>query len=169
MITTKAIERLAFTITKQNKPNQTDLDALKTLVEWIDNSKKQEIRNNYLFAKMYVYNFVHEVLHYKDSFNFNYGKSQKKIHEILEMPLNKNIEIAREKINAHEYQLFAIEKGISQKFVRSSEEIESDQKIISENESEFLKYGFGYFENIDFEDRIVNQITEAINKYKEKL
>jgi hypothetical protein len=169
MMTDNAINRLLFTISKQNKPNKTDFESLKTLAEWIERSKKEEIRNNYLFAKMYVYNFTHEVLHYKDSFKSSYGISQKKIHQVLEMPLERIIDIAREKINTNEYNLFTKSIGLSRKFVRTPEEIESDTKLIEDNQDDFVKFGFGYFDKTEFEENIINQITESINKYKDKI
>ena len=92
MITTdKAIERLAYTITKQNKPNQTDLDSLKVIAEFVEKSKKQEITNNYLFAKMYVYSFLHEISYYNESFDTNYAFSQRKLNSVLKMSLEDNI------------------------------------------------------------------------------
>jgi len=166
MTTDKAFERLIFTISKQNKPNQTDLEALKCIAEYVDNSKKQEIRDGYLFAKMYCYNFIHEIQHLKDSYLFNYKITQNNLHEYLKRPLYLSLEILRNKVNNHEYTLFAESLGFSKKFIRTKEEQESDKKLIKENEDEFLKYSFGVFNDIEFEQKMTEQIVFAINKFK---
>ena len=47
-----AIERLQFTISKQNKPNQTDADALNILTKEISNNQIKKVENNKIFAKI---------------------------------------------------------------------------------------------------------------------
>ena len=169
MITTdKAFERLIFTITKQNKPNQTDLEALKVIAEYVENSKKQEIRNNYLFAKMYVYNFTNEVTHLKDSFSNTFRIAQNNLHKALKLPLESSIKNCMNILNNNEYLLLCKRLNLNTPFVmvRNTEQIKHDEEIIKHNEEELLKYGFGIFEYDIFEEKIVNQITHAINQYK---
>lgn len=169
MTTDKAFERLKFTIVNQNKPNKTDLDALIILAEWINQSKKQEITNNYLFAKMYCYNFAHEVLFYKDSYKNNFKISQSKIHKVLEMPLETVIKITMDKINTNEFDNFSNEIGLPDKHpaLKTEEEEIKSKEIIKANEPKFLRYASGIFEYQEFEENITNQITESINKYKD--
>lgn len=165
----KAFERLAFTITKQNKPNQTDLEALKVIAEFVENAKKKEITSNYLFAKMYVYNFTNEVTHIKDSFKDNFRISQNNLHRVLKATLEENIKWAMTILNNNEYLLFCKSLNLYTPFVpvRNPEQIAHDEKIIKENEEELLKYGFGIFEYDLFEEKITNQILHAINQYKD--
>lgn len=167
MITTdKAFERLIFTITKQNKPNQTDLEALKVIAEYVENSKKQEIRNNYLFAKMYVYNFIHEIMHFKDSFLFNYKTSQLNLHSFLKIPLEVSLEIMRTKVNTHEYSLFCENIGMSKSYIRNKQEQENDKELMKKNSDDFTFYSKGVFNKEQFEKKMTDQIVYAINQYK---
>lgn len=170
MITTdKAIERLAYTITKQNKPNQTDLDSLKVIAEFVEKSKKQEIRNNYLFAKMYVYNFIHEVLYYNESYKNNYKFSQLQLHRTLNNSLENIIKIAMDKLNTHEYQLLIEGLGITSNhfIIRNLEQIENDKEITENNKEILLKFAKGFYEYEDFEEKIKDQIVFCINKFKD--
>lgn len=50
--TKSAIERLQFTILKQNKPNQTDADALNILTKEISENQIKKVENNKVFAKI---------------------------------------------------------------------------------------------------------------------
>ena len=50
--TKTAIERLQFTISKQNKPNQTDADALNILTKEISENQIKKVENNKVFAKL---------------------------------------------------------------------------------------------------------------------
>ena len=50
--TKTAIERLQFTILKQNKPNQTDADALNILTKEISENQIKKVENNKVFGKL---------------------------------------------------------------------------------------------------------------------
>lgn len=167
MTTNQAVERLIYTVTNQNKPNQNDLEALKVLAEYVDNSKKEYIQQNYLFAKMYLYNFIHEVYHYKDSIKNNYKYSQKSLRGFLELPLTVILEETRVKLNTHEYELYAKSLGLNTEHLKADNE--NDYQILKENKDEILKYAFGIIEKENFEELITDQITELINRYKTEL
>lgn len=170
MITTdKAIERLAFTITKQNKPNQTDLDSLKVIAEFIENSKKKETTSNYLFAKMYVYAFIHEISYYNESFDTNYAFSQRKLNNVLKMSLEDNIKDVMNRLNTHEYQLLIENLGMTAKHyvIRNKNQQENDALILEQNKEKLEKYALGIFNYEDFEEKIKDQIIFCINNYKD--
>jgi len=169
MITTdKAIERLAFTISKQNKPNQTDLDALKIIAEFVENSKKQEVTRNYLFAKLYVNTFLNETLFLKDSLNNGYVNSQKIISRILKLSLKDNIKYCMDKLNEHEFWLFCESIGFknSTAKIRTEEEIEIDDQLKNKHQEDFLKYGLGVHDYEQFEEKIKDQVNFCINQFK---
>ena len=50
----QAIDRLAFTISKSNKPNKTDAEAFDTLMEFFQKTQEETVRENLLFAKIYT-------------------------------------------------------------------------------------------------------------------
>lgn len=51
----QSIKRLSFTLQKGNKPNSKDVEALNTIIEWVNSVKNDTLNNNQLFAKLYIY------------------------------------------------------------------------------------------------------------------
>lgn len=47
-----AIKRLRFTLSKGNKPNQTDVEALNTILLFFDTTQKKQVDDNRIFAKL---------------------------------------------------------------------------------------------------------------------
>lgn len=58
----KAINRLIYTITKGNKPNQTDIDALNDVIRYYNSERDRQFVNNRLFAKMYISTFKNDLI-----------------------------------------------------------------------------------------------------------
>lgn len=171
MNTNQAFKRLSFTISKQNKPNQNDLEALKTIAEYVDLSKKECLVEDYLFAKIYAYSFLKEVSYYKDSFKYGYTITQKQLHKILDSPLENILERTFKRLNDNEYEIYAKSIGLSIKHpaLMTEEESKREKKIVSENLEELSKHAFGIMEYDFFEKHFTNQVTEAVNKYKSKV
>ena len=48
----QSINRLSYTIKNQNKPNTSDVNALNEVIKFINQTTKEEINNNELFAKL---------------------------------------------------------------------------------------------------------------------
>lgn len=76
--TKEAFARLGFTISKQNKPNETDMEAFNFLIETFNKTIEKTIQENRLFAKLYI-------LTLKDytAQNNNVLSAQKRINEYL--------------------------------------------------------------------------------------
>ena len=77
-----AISRLRFTISKSNKPNQNDVEALNILLEHLNKTETKAIQENILFAKLYAFvleNFTHKY----NSIDF----SNKQLNKILSEPM----------------------------------------------------------------------------------
>ena len=49
-----SVNRLSFTVSKSNKPNQTDMDALNTIIDTLNKNAKDTVQENRLFAKLYI-------------------------------------------------------------------------------------------------------------------
>jgi hypothetical protein len=50
----EAFDRLRFTLSKQNKPNQTDIEAFNEIGKYFALHQKDIIQDNLLFAKLYA-------------------------------------------------------------------------------------------------------------------
>lgn len=61
----EAINRLGFTISKSNRPNEKDIEAYNCILEVLEKSQAKTIQENLLFAKLYAYNLQEFTRHYK--------------------------------------------------------------------------------------------------------
>ena len=98
----EAIKRLSFTISKQNKPNTTDADALNSIIEFINNSNKQVVQDNLLLAKMYAFVLKEFINHYQD---VNYASKQIN-SDILKKPLDYQLELLTMQLQSNEINQF---------------------------------------------------------------
>lgn len=83
MKTAQAIERLSFTISKENKPNQTDKDALNQVIKDLNKQAEENVKEHYLFAKLYAV-----MLRVNTEFHGDISLANKDINEILATPLH---------------------------------------------------------------------------------
>lgn len=99
----EAFSRLGFTISKQNKPNQSDADALNSLLEHFKKSEEKTIQENLLFAKLYTFLLKEFTMHYN-----NVDEANKQINKILSEPMGLRIEMLLNQLKLSEVtQVFA--------------------------------------------------------------
>lgn len=79
----QAIKRLSFTTSKGNKCNDGDVDALNTIIEWVNKEKETRINENRYFGKLAIYTYLRELDYYEDS-----NLAEVKINDILSRPLS---------------------------------------------------------------------------------
>jgi hypothetical protein len=77
-----ALQRLGFTISKQNKPNETDAEAFNKLLWFVNESIEQNPNRNICFAKLYIYNLMHYVKYYQ-----SIDIAQEKLHQVLDLDI----------------------------------------------------------------------------------
>lgn len=85
--TDKALDRLAwrFTSKKPFTPNQNDIDSLNVLISWMNRQQSETIKNNHLFAKLYIYNLNQSIRYFEASVFSDIP--QKELSRILDLPL----------------------------------------------------------------------------------
>jgi len=93
-----SIKRLGFTISKQNKPNSNDADALNSIIEFINLSNKQVVKDNELLAKMYCFVLKDFLFYYK---NVNFASKQIN-KDILSKPLQYHLECLKINLDTNE-------------------------------------------------------------------
>jgi hypothetical protein len=98
----EAINRLGYTISKQNKPNSTDADALNSIIEFVNLSNKQVIKDNELLAKMYCFVLKDFLFYYK---NVNFASKQIN-KDILSKPLQYHLECLKINLDTNELTNF---------------------------------------------------------------
>lgn len=82
-----AVSRIAFTISKSNKPNNNDAIAFDSIIDFLNKTQEETIQQNLLFAKLYT-------LVLKDFTEF-YGDvdfANKQVNKELSMTLDFHIE-----------------------------------------------------------------------------
>lgn len=160
----KNVERMFWRLSNGSfTPNQNDLKAMTEIVEWINRQKEQTLKENYMFAKLYCMQFIQEIEYYKD-INF----AQRNLHEMLEKSVVEHYDRFHEKLNFVELMKYSKNIGLSVKhpaFV-NAEEQEIDKRILKENEKEYIEYVNGIWSYEKVQKSLNNQMTEAINRYK---
>lgn len=97
----EALNRLAFTIQKQNKPNQVDADAFNKLLWFVNESIEQNPNKNICFAKLYIYNLIHYIKYYQ-----SIDIAQEKLHQVLDLDIESlYIDLMKELNNTELWEL----------------------------------------------------------------
>jgi len=154
----KAMNRLFWRFGNgQFKPNQADLDSLKFMAEWINREKENQLIEHTLFGKIYTHCFMREIETTQELMH-----SQQNIHEILKRPLEVQYEVFLSKLNYMECNKFRRSIGLSD----FMENIAEEDDIIKKNKSEVERHFLGIWNKEQITQALNNQITEAINRYK---
>ena len=103
----EAINRLGYTISKQNKPNSTDAEALNSIIEFMNLSNKQVVKENELLAKMYCFVLKDFLFYYK---NVNFASKQIN-KDILSKPLQYHLECLKINLDTNELTNFLEENN----------------------------------------------------------
>jgi glutamyl/glutaminyl-tRNA synthetase len=148
------------------EPNDKDVKALTEVVEWINRQKVQEINQHHLFAKLYVKAFFEEIEKYKDP-----QFAQYTLHSHLQKPIETIYLEFENNLNSFEFELFCEKMGIKMgehPMQTPEEQREFEMEIIKSNESEYLKLVTGKWTTEKIFKALNNQISETINKFKNK-
>lgn len=157
-----AIKRLMFTVSKQNKPNETDAEALNNVLEYINKSVKKEVNENELFAKLYIYSLINETVFYKGDID----TAQRKINEILSKSLESLYETHRINFNAIALNNFLHENGLSEKHpLLYNEQEESVNKDLTKHK-DWEQLAKGILEVDENEMQLNWLITLTLNKFR---
>ncbi len=110
----QAFDRLKFTISKQNKPNEKDIEAFNKLAEYFDKQNKDVIQENLLFAKLYAFVLSEFTNHYTEI-----DRANKEINKILSEPLDLRIEYLLIKTKEMELRNYFKRKRILDPFLQN--------------------------------------------------
>lgn len=157
----QSINRLSYTIKNQNKPNTSDVNALNDVIKFINQTTKEEVNKNELFAKLYVMNLITQL-----RLVSNLELAQKNVHKILKMNLYSLYDHCRQDINIVELKDYFNAKGYKHPY--STENMKNNSILASEiNPVEFNEV----CQTWDLEEATTNlnaMITFALNEYKNK-
>lgn len=158
----KAFNQMSYRLEHgRYEPNQADLDAYSFLANWVMESKKQALKNDILFAKLFCRVFAQEVVYYNGDFKI----AQKTMHDYLKYPIEFYYEKFTKEVNDFFMNQYITQIGLNKKHpaLLSDKERDIQKEIVD-------KMMMEYFDGILKEDKVFislnNTITEYINKYK---
>lgn len=171
----KAVQRLGWRFDQASKRpdhsfaiNQNDLDALKSIDAFVVKNQKEQLKNQELFAKLYINNLTELIEHYNTSI-FD-PIPRRRIHGILRQSLQELTEKLKDTLNDSEKYELMKEIGVDLKhpLLRSEEETDKDLDKLhgALNDSENRKRLLG--EVWDYEtvkDCVEKEVNSAINSY----
>jgi len=108
-----AIKRLRYTISKTNKPNQTDAEALNEILKILELEQQKTIQENLLFAKLYAFTLC-ELLHHYCDIDF----ANKQINKVLSEPMELRIDNLKYGLRFMEIQNYFKRKKILDPFLK---------------------------------------------------
>lgn len=119
---TDAFKRLRFTISNQNKPNQTDAEAFNEISKYFELHNKDIVQDNLLFAKLYAFTLA-ELLSYYTDVDF----ANKEINKILSEPIELRIEILQLRLKTMELQNYFKQRKILDPFLKTKTAAELEE------------------------------------------
>jgi len=146
----EAFSRLGFTISKQNKPNQSDADALNSILEYYKKSEEKTIQENLLFAKLYAFLLKEFTMHYN-----NVDEANKQINKILSEPMDFRIEMLLTQLKLSEVTQVFSDPILQNK---SGDELKEVFKRHPKFEKEFLTC-FDWWDK----DNVISHLNTNIN------
>lgn len=162
-----AFKRLRFTISKQNKPNQTDANAFNEISKYFELHNKEIVQDNLLFAKLYAFLLGEFTTHYTDV-----DFANKQINKILNEPLVYHINVLIYKLKDMEHRNYFNRKNVLDPFLKTKtatelEEIHERYKdtIPELDLLEFAKCGNNWDEQSVIY-QLENQINLSIQNFK---
>ena len=150
---------------KQLKVCQFDIDCIKFLAEWVNRSKEKDLKENNLFAKIYTYALKNEFRYYQ-----NIEIANSSLQKLLERPIEFHYNEMHKELNRVELELYSKNLGFVNKhpMLRTDKENEININVAKENSEELTKYVSGVYTMDEVYNNLNNQITEVINKYRNK-
>jgi len=156
----EAIKRLRFTIAKQNKPNQTDAEALNEVLKLLEFEQNKTFQDNLLFAKIYAF-MLSELTNYYCDVDF----ANKEINSVLKAPIELIIENLVQSLKRMEMQNYFQHKKVLDPFLKTKTASELEEiheryadKLPQLDPIEFLKCG----NNWD-KQSVIYQLETAVN------
>lgn len=106
----KAVERITWRMSNGWKSNDTDIEAINFIVDFVNITSKDNLKQNELFAKLYIWSYS-QFLKKHNATVFD-PIPQKELNKMLSKPIEIFIEAFRQDLNTTEqYQSF-VKNGI---------------------------------------------------------
>lgn len=159
-----AFNRLAFTVKNQNRPNQTDAEALNLIVENFNKIEQKTVTENLLLAKLYTVLLLEFTNHYG-----NVEFANKELNRELTIPLSVHIEKLKLILKNTKTVQFFQDNEIKDSFLenKSANELKEIAERYPEicNAKEFFEY-FTYWDDKLVREILFSNINLSIQNFK---
>ena len=91
------------------KPTNEDVKCMNTLISWIIREKKEDLQNNQLFAKLYIY-FLHQQIREHNTTVLD-SIPQKQLSKLLDKPIHSFYEAFTKEL--HDNQICKLLEGVT--------------------------------------------------------
>ncbi len=153
----EAINRLGFTISKSNRPNEKDIEAYNCILEVLEQTQTKTIQDNLLFAKLYAFTLQEFTKHYGDVDFANI-----RLNELLTQSLNVRIEFLMYEIKHSELRKVITDDFFAEASPKKAREILSRHPTL---EKEFIHiWDFWTTENVT--SHLEANVNLTIQKFK---
>ena len=153
----EAINRLGFTISKSNRPNEKDIEAYNCILEVLEQTQTKTIQDNLLFAKLYAYNLQEFTRHYKCV-----QIATEKLNELLAENIDYRIEFLTAQIKQSELSKVITDDFFSAVSPSKAREILSRYPNL---EKEFIHI-WDFWTNENVTSHLETNVNLAIQKFK---
>lgn len=165
----KSVRRIAWRLSNGWKANQNDIDAVNEIIEFVNAKQKEQIKDNQLFAKMYIHIYGEYLKFYKATVFDEIP--QKELHKILDTPLSEIIENFKKDLNDSERYEIMKSLGMEDKHPATRTDQEKQkEKEITEQILEKHSHDEIFFNDIwDYktvEKNLIIQINAVLNSFK---
>ena len=126
----KALSHLAKKIGGNQYSTDYDKECIEILIEYVQDSREQKMRNQDLYYKLYLYLYNQFVNQYDEV------KSQVRLHKILEMPIQFHIDQLTSSIN---YRQLHDDLGMKLEHDKDGRMLKKDYKATKERLEAFYK------------------------------
>lgn len=175
----KAMNRLSYTVSNGHKCNDTDVDALNFVIDWVNKEKEERLCRNHHFAKLAMYIYNHLLIHYKGDNKF----AEKEIMHILEVPLEHHYQRFKSLMDMYSLNGFfdaigaqcsfweMLEPGNKLDADKVREEYKHNKEIFKspENHALFLEHlETNMYEMQEVHEKLNHFLSEILHRYEDK-
>ena len=164
-----AIDHFTYKFKNVWKPTSPDIDALNTIIKFVQDKHKRQINDYQLFAKLYVMVYAQYLERYKTTIFDDIPR--KELHKLLDTPLEAFIQRFTDRLNESErYSLFDDLKITDEHPATKSQELKDKETDVLEhaikNKDNLDRYNAAVWDYDTVKENIELQINNVINAFK---
>lgn len=160
MKTSEALKRLHFTISKGNKPNNIDIEALNQIIRDQKKQAEETTKEHYLFAKLYAV-----VLRSNTEFHGDIVKANKVVNKILSDPLEDQLQRLLLVLKHQNISNYFESKSIFDPLL-NKENFETYKKLFPEISKEGIDYAFNAWDMENLKSHFQFTVNQSLINFK---